>query len=412
MSVSEANAAAPESPATVAQPTRPALAGVVHPGVRGKGHVPELDGLRALAVMLVFLDHFAPTATLPHVRILHQIGWIGVDVFFVLSGLLITGILLDARQHAHFYRTFYVRRALRIFPLYYALLLVVVAVMLARRGSEPYREMLETWGSPGWFFAYLGNIKTAISGAEPPAAFVPMWSLHVEEQFYLLFPLLIHRLRVLTLRRLLVGVIIAAPVIRFGLWLVAPDKPLVAYMLLPCRMDGLAFGALIALRLRMPRPWPLGKPDLAVAATILSLAACGLFWASGRAFDAELERTLGYSFFSAAAAAWIFWIMLYRGTRWTSWLNVRPLQYLGKISYGLYLLQMPAAVLLLWLLSPLHLRPDWLHTVGGWLALAIFCVGLASASWFLLERPLLRLKDKLAPGAMPRPRRVTPRDAA
>jgi peptidoglycan/LPS O-acetylase OafA/YrhL len=230
-----------------------------------------------------------------------------------------------------------------------------------------------------------------------------MWSLHVEEQFYLLFPLLIHRLNVRTLRRLLVAVIIAAPAIRFALWLVAPDRPLVAYMLLPCRMDGLAFGALIALRLRTRRPWPLGKVDLAIFAAILTLAACALFWASGRAFDAELERTLGYSFFSAASAAWIFWIMLYRGTRWTSWLNVGPLQYLGKISYGLYLLQMPAAVLLVWMLSPLHLRADWLRTAGGWLTLAIFCVGLASASWYLLERPLLRLKDRLAPA----PRRLS-----
>jgi peptidoglycan/LPS O-acetylase OafA/YrhL len=374
------------------------------------GHVRELDGLRALAVILVFLNHFAPTESIPHVGVLYDVGWIGVDIFFVLSGLLITGILLDSRNDEHYYRTFYVRRALRIFPLYYALLIVIVAVMAVWRGGAPYKEMLDTWGSPGWFFAYLGNMKTAISGVSPPSSFVPMWSLHVEEQFYLLFPFLVRRLDVRTLRRLLVAAIVAAPLIRFLLWAVAPHRPLVEYMLLPCRMDALAFGALIALRLRTARPWSLGKLNLAIVATILSVAACAIFVAGDREFDSAIERTVGYSFFAAASAAWIFWLMLYRGSAWTSWLNWRPLQYVGKISYGLYLLQMPAAVLLTWLVAPLHLGPNWLRTTTGSLTLAALCVALAAVSWHVLERPLLRLKDRVAPASahapVPRPRRL------
>jgi peptidoglycan/LPS O-acetylase OafA/YrhL len=360
------------------------------------GHIRELDGLRAIAVLLVFLNHFAPVVSVPRFRIIHEIGWIGVDIFFVLSGFLITGILLESRGREGYYRTFYIRRSLRIFPLYYVLLGTVVFGMVLPRGGLSYHHMVESWGSPAWLFAYLGNIKTALSGVSPPSAFVPLWSLHVEEQFYLLFPFVVHRLNPRALWRTLIVVVVAAPAIRLGLWELAPGKPLMEYMLLPCRMDGLAFGALIALGLRT-RPLPVDRWALAAVATALSVAACAVFVVGGRSFDTPLERTVGYSLFSISAASWILWVILFRGSALTDWLNLRPLQFLGKISYGLYLLQMPAADLLSWLVAPLHLRPNWLQTATGSLTLVALCVGLSSISWYALERPLLRLKERLAP---------------
>ena len=129
-------------------------------------------------------------------------------------------------------------------------------------------------------------------------------------------------------------------------------------------MDGLAFGALIALGFRMG-PLRVGKTVLAIVATVLSVAAFALFVAGGRSFDSALERTLGYSLFAAAAAGWILWVIMFRGSAATAWLNTAPLQYLGKISYGLYLLQVPAAYLLLRLVSPLGIQPDWLRTAAG-----------------------------------------------
>jgi peptidoglycan/LPS O-acetylase OafA/YrhL len=359
-------------------------------------HIRELDGLRAIAVLLVFLNHFAPTVSIPRLQIIYEVGWIGVDIFFVLSGFLITGVLLAARDSPGYYRNFYIRRALRIFPLYYALLATMVFGMVIAHGGFAYHRMVDSWGSPAWLFAYLGNIRTALSGVSPPRSFVPMWSLHVEEQFYLLFPFVVHSLSQRALRRTLIVLVVAAPLIRLGLSGLVPNRPLIEYMLLPCRMDGLALGALIALRLRT-RPLLVNRWALATFAAALTVAACALFVIGGRSFDTPLERTVGYSLFSLSAASWILWVILFRGSAPTNWLNLRPLQYLGKISYGLYLLQMPAAGLLLWLAGPLQLGPDWLRTAAGSLTLAALCVGLASASWYALERPLLRLKERLAP---------------
>jgi peptidoglycan/LPS O-acetylase OafA/YrhL len=370
---------------------------VAHPRP-GLGYIRELDGLRAIAVLLVFLNHYAPVASFPHLRIVYEIGWVGVDIFFVLSGFLITGILLDSRDRDGYYSTFYIRRALRIFPLYYVLLGTTILCMVLSQGSASYRHMVDSWGSPAWFFAYAANIKTALSGVSPPKALVPMWSLQVEEQFYLLFPWVVRRLAPRALWRSLLVVIVVAPAIRLGLWWLTPDKPLMQYMLLPCRMDSLAFGALIAILLRARRRLPVTAVTLAAIAAALTIIACAVFFLpGGRSFDSALERTVGYSLFAVSAASWILWVIQFRGSALTNWLNARPLQYLGKISYGLYLLQMPAAALVWWLVAPLGLRANWLHTTTGALTVAAVCIGLSSLSWYLMERPLLRLKDRLAP---------------
>ena len=398
-------------PAPVAEPGPAPRSSREHEGDGHKspfGHIRELDGVRAIAVSLVFLNHFAPTLSFGMLQIIQEVGWVGVDIFLVLSGFLITGILLDSRDRAGYYRTFYVRRTLRIFPLYYVVLTVLLLGMLVGGGGVAQRQMLD-WGSPLWLFAYLGNVRTAFTGVSPPSVFVPMWSLHVEEQFYLLFPFVVLHLGNRTLRRTLIAIVVGAPLIRLALWWLVPAAPLMQYMLLPCRMDGLAFGALIALRFRMG-PVRVGRTVLAIVATALSVAACALFVAGGRSFDAALVRTLGYSLFAAAAAGWILWLILFRGSAATAWLNTAPLQYLGKISYGLYLLQVPAAALLLWLASPLGIQPDWLRTGAGSLTLAALCVGMASVSWYALERPFSRLKERWATTQMREGGMLAPQD--
>jgi peptidoglycan/LPS O-acetylase OafA/YrhL len=357
-----------------------------------KGHICELDGLRAVAVFLVFLNHFGPAGSLPGTLLVRQIGWIGVDVFFVLSGFLITGILLDSTSRSY-YRDFYIRRSLRIFPLYYGLLIAMLFWMNLWKGGFHYREMIATWGHPAWLFLYLGNIRTAITGISPPSAFVPMWSLHVEEQFYLIFPFIVGRLSRQALMRTLIAVVSGAPLLRLALWWMYPTAPLMQYMLLPCRMDGLALGALIALRLRMG-PWLIPRAKLATAAAVLFAAACAGFVWGGRSFDSPFERTLGYSLFSAAFAGCVLWVILFRGSAATNWLNARPLQFIGKISYGIYLLQMPVGDFL----SGLgHVSRSWNGTVSCFLITGVLCVALATLSWYFWERPFLRLKDFLAP---------------
>ena len=159
-----------------------------------RGHIAELDALRAIAVGIVLLDHLWPRSLSSLIFTVGQFGWMAVDAFFVLSGFLITGILVDTRSRPDYFRNYYIRRSLRIFPLYYVLLLALFVMTHVSQGGggTEYTQMVHQWGSPAWFAFYLGNFRMAYTGQFPPvAAYGPLWSLQIEEQFYLLLPLLI-----------------------------------------------------------------------------------------------------------------------------------------------------------------------------------------------------------------------------
>ena len=174
--------------------------------------VPELDGVRALAILPVILLHCRPTGD--HWRWLSSIGangGIGVSLFFVLSGYLITGILLDSVDKPHYYRNFITRRALRIFPLYYAALAAFVLFPAFFADAASWSEMRK-WGV-GWFFVYAGNLRQAWLAQWPPVlSFSPLWSLQIEEQYYLLFPWVVYALSRRNLWRVLIACIAVAPV--------------------------------------------------------------------------------------------------------------------------------------------------------------------------------------------------------
>jgi len=137
---------------------------------------------------------------------------------------------------------------------------------------------------------------------------------------------------------------------------------------------------------------------LAIAGACSMAVGCALFVMGGRHYDSALERTFGYSFFVMAFGCAVLWIILFRGTWFTNWLNLRPLQFVGKISYGLYLFQMPVYVLLSHVRMVVRDRPDyWSETLVGSFIVAITCVVVATLSWYLFEQPILRLKDRLAP---------------
>jgi len=370
--------------------------------------ITELDGLRAIAVILVFLNHYAPVASLPWLHPIRRVGWIGVDIFFVLSGFLITGILMDTRGNkTGYYKSFYMRRSLRIFPLYYGLLTAVLMVMSVWKWHH-LREMIANWGNPAWFYAYLGNVKTAVSNVSPPSQFVPMWSLHVEEQFYLIFPFLVRRLRMRQLTQVLIGAVIAAPIIRLGLYWLFPASPLLQYMLLPCRIDALALGALVAIR-RPTRESPLlpGRNASSILAALGVLwLACQIFWQAGGAFDTPVERTIGYSLFDISFAGCLILILTFRGSRGTAWLNWKPLQYTGMISYGLYLLQAPAASLVDNVFRKTTGHHVETNTLLGSFSIAVTCVGLATVSWYLWEAKWLSMKSRFV--SRPEPRVPSP----
>jgi peptidoglycan/LPS O-acetylase OafA/YrhL len=363
-----------------------------------RGYIPELDGLRALAVILVLLTHFGPQATSGSgLWKLETVGWMGVDLFFVLSGFLITGILLDTREEQHYFRNFYVRRTLRIFPLYYFVLLIGTLVLISWHRLfdwDLYRRLYEI----SWYFFYVGNFRSAFKNHMPSLAFLgPLWSLQIEEQFYLVFPFIVRNLKRPVLFKILVSVFILSGPLRWLLYHKSPQLILIQYLTTPCRLDGLALGALVALRLRMG-PWRIRASHM-VGLTVASLGALWAYLAwGGYIWSTDRIRTFGFSVVALAFTCLLLLVLYFRGTRQTSWLR-GPLQYMGKISYGIYLWQAPAYVLVRTATSQLGRRyfveTEW-HTTS-WGAFGLLCVitvSLACVSWYFLELPILRLKTK------------------
>jgi peptidoglycan/LPS O-acetylase OafA/YrhL len=280
-----------------------------------RGHIAELDGLRALAAILVLLYHFSPHAPIgsPLWKI-ESIGWIGVDLFFVLSGFLITGILLDTREERLYYKNFYLRRALRVFPLYYVVIFLGLAIQIAWHDESIIHNLYET----SWFSVYLGNIRIAFKNHAPLAGFLgPFWSLQIEEQFYLLFPFLVRKLSQKTLFWMLVCVVVLSGPLRWGLYLLSPHRELLQYTALPCRLDGLALGALLALRVRMS-PWRI-RPVIVTlgVAGLLSGLFIYLSW-GGYDWETPRIRTFGFSIVVLAFASVVLWVLRFRGEWQTS----------------------------------------------------------------------------------------------
>jgi peptidoglycan/LPS O-acetylase OafA/YrhL len=326
----------------------------------------QLDGLRFFAFAAVLVHHAVHAPML----------WAGVDVFFVLSGYLITSILLATRERRGYFRTFYARRFLRIFPPYY-ILLAIVFVFIARPGG----------GTAAVYGLYVSNINDAFRWVPRVGVLDPMWSLAIEEQFYLLWPLLVFLVapkRLFAACVALVGVALAAryacTFLGYGSWPV--------YYLLPCRIDTLACGAMLAV---LQRESPARFATQQRRGTTIALAAFAIFVALSIAVptfrtgaNAPLFNTAGYALVAIGAAGLIAHL-INPATSLARLLAFRPFVYLGRISYALYLWHQ----LVLDEVRRAHLSP-----VLTTLAALAGCIAIASMSWFLVERPLLRYKDR------------------
>ena len=344
--------------------------------------------------MLVILHHYWPTTgrweaygALPH------LGWIGVDLFFVVSGFLITGILLDTRSASGFFRTFYARRALRIFPLYYLfLLLAFVGVPALQGGPWATSEFVQQSGSPWWYLLYQGNLREALTGHEPAYILAPLWSLAIEEQFYLIWPLLVSFLPRERLRRVLGVTIIGVLCFRVATMLLWPVNERVQYLATPSRLDVLAIGALMALGLR--DGWlrverrMLGR---GVIGGVLVLAA--IFVLGGLNRTTPFGRTLGYSAVGLVFGALVLWAVTGREEASTAWLRWTPLRALGKVCYGVYILQRPMEVVVGKVTEAAGIPWDR-SALGTVPVLMAVTFATAALSWYAFEKPILGLKKR------------------
>jgi peptidoglycan/LPS O-acetylase OafA/YrhL len=363
-----------------------------------RGHIPELDAIRAFGVTMVILQHMWPYPR-GFSKVLN-FSWILMDSFFVLSGFLIAGILLDSRSRPDYFRYFYTRRALRILPVYYLLITILTcgSIVLGSGYLYPETPSLHRLGSPWWYFAYLGNVPMAVSGMNPTAvrsSFAPLWSLQVEEQFYLLFPFLVRHLNLKSLARALLALICLSTLLRVLLYRLYPTNTLAQYVLLPCRMEGLALGALIAIRFRMG-PWDLSKRKLtfmAVASVTVTCLFCAFVgYSAGSSFD----RIISYLISPIACASVVLWLIKFRGSRLTACLRLPAVQHMSNISYGAYLFHVPVAAALV----PISVALGLKALSQGYLKVVMtltLTIILASLSWSFFESPLLRLKDRLFP---------------
>lgn len=351
--------------------------------------IAPLDGLRGLAVLAVILYHasvFEPPSggAGAALRAAARFGWAGVDLFFVLSGFLITRILWASRGSESYYRVFYARRFLRIFPLYYVSLLVLVLAFRVDAGES------------AWYWLYVSNVKVTLDGW-PPAPLSHFWSLAVEEQYYLVWPLVVSVLPRRALVALCGGLLLLVPAARTaGFVLGAPDLGL--YVLTPFRLDALAAGSLLALLVdgvREPRRY---VPHAVATLALAGLAAGIVVARAGDAFwGTPGMLTLGFTFLAVGFAAVVFLAAsLGEKALLPRLLSLRPLRAAGTVSYAMYVFHWPVVSVL----RDAGFRPGAIAPgAPGWAVYLGVVLGavslLAALSWKVLEGPCLALKDRV-----------------
>ncbi len=366
--------------------------------------IPYLDGLRGLAVLMVVADHFLQNLFYPaahpgswYIPFHHllDLGWIGVDLFFVLSGFLLGGILLDHRGAPNLFPVFYLRRAARILPVYFVFLLPLLIVPLTGLGRQipALGKLVDTGAIPAWTYPlFLQNIAMTVQASWGEAWIAPTWSLAVEEQFYLLLPLLVRFVPAARLPGLLVGFVLAAPVVRVACLAFenATREELAAYALLPARWDSLFLGVLAAWAIRDPR-WPQrlqensGRLRTVLAVAFAVTAGFAIFAPS---LHDRFTHTVGFSVFGVLFATAIlcghFGIL--PGARW---FEGTVLRFFGRISYALYLCHIPVSCVVFYALVG---RARSLNNATDLALIALsFVVSVAAAaiSWRWFERPIL-----------------------
>ncbi|MHC5112882.1 MAG: acyltransferase family protein [Planctomycetota bacterium] len=358
-------------------------------------HFPALDGLRGLAVLMVLVYH-CPRLLVPGVEHLQRAGDAGVDIFFVLSGFLITMLLLRDRGEVGastpgLLGRFYVKRVLRIFPLYY--LAIALYWLKVQASPDPLAAGLYADALP-YLLTYTIDASLGWGDTGFPA-FGIAWSLGVEEKFYLFWPLLVLLLK--PRHVLYAGVAIIGATLLWRGWLVSSytgDLTARLYYPFDVRMDGIMWGCVVACLLHDPKTYGatarlLGRPwVLAAGAALFASAAVTM---TNDSFWRYLALPLGASFVIGAAAA------SRADRRGFRPFCTRPMRFLGRISYGMYVFHPLAISVVTTLIGTQGFAPR----AACVLAATGLTVVVATASFRWFERPILRLRQRVEPRPQP-----------
>lgn len=324
-----------------------------------------------------------------------NLTWTGVDLFFVLSGFLIGGIMLDHCNAPNFFQVFYARRTLRIFPIYYVVVLTYVLALAGglARYHPAVQPMLEPQ-APLWsYLTFTQNFVFAHSGSGGAPWLQVTWSLAVEEQFYLCLPFVIFMVPRIRLGQVLAGFILSVPLLRAALYDLPPRPGFAGYLLMPARADALLLGVLGAwlVRHEPTRRW------LSANIRLLYAALAVLF------LGTAVLHQLRIGYISLGMLTWGYtWIALFYGCLMLVAIHEKrglvtfvtrngALRYLGRISYGVYLLhQIVHALAHGLMLNQAPILKTWTDALVTLLAI-VGTLALAALSWHWFERPLVEL---------------------
>ncbi len=358
--------------------------------------VPELDSIRAVAILMVVFWHWIhiPGLATGKLHMLTRMTWSGVDLFFVLSGYLIGGILLQNRNSSSYYKPFFVRRLCRIIPLYFVVLCVALLLASAFVLSRfPELAPAFGWRLPAWaFFLQIQNIIMALNGQFPQQALTVTWSLALEEQFYLILPFLIRWIPHPALPWVCLGFMLCASALRLFLFHFYPQQASFwSYVSLPCRWDALFCGVACAWLWadQRSRDYLLRKRfSLAVAWLFLGAVIVWMSITARGVIMSPFVTQWGYSILAIYYGLSLQLVLCYRGHGWLSWLAWKPLAMIGVTSYGIYLLHEPLLTVLT-LYAPAFLRRELILIFAG-LVLTL----LVAISWRYLETPAIRFGQR------------------
>jgi peptidoglycan/LPS O-acetylase OafA/YrhL len=366
-------------------------------------HIPELDGLRGLAIVLVLIWHYFVSPLQPNSSWLGWpilkwsliLTWSGVDLFFVLSGFLLAGILLDNKGAVNYFRAFYTRRVCRIFPLYFLWVFLFIGlslIVLPRVTPGASIGALFTGALPVWsYLTFTQNFVMAHIGGFGAEGLGITWSLAIEEQFYLILPFIIYFIPEKKLPYLLVPLALMAPIVRLLFYYFGTQSGFAGTVLMPGRTDALLVGVLCAYFIRQKGITQFLAAKIKFLYGVLAVFLLGtVFFILLSPFTTSFGMlALGYSWLALLYACFLLIAITEKKGPVTSLLRAKFLQDLGRIAFGVYLIHQTinslSHSLLLNQIPRMSTVYDVLVTLGA-LAATIL---IAYISWSVFEKPIV-----------------------